>query len=312
MKIIVTGSTGLIGTALVRSFLARGDQVTRVVRRTSQIKGADGAALVQWDPAAGKIDARGLEGHDAAVHLAGENIAEGRWTESKKARIRDSRVQGTRLFAEALAGLSARPRTLISASATGYYGDRGDEILREDSAPGNDFLADVCRQWEAAADAARQSGIRVVHPRFGIVLSAEGGALAKMLMPFRLGVGGRIGDGKQYMSWIALDDVIEAIHHMLATETLTGPVNTVAPNPVTNAEFTRTLGRVLERPTLFHVPVFGLRLAFGEMADAALLSSARVEPARLLATNFKFAYPTLESALRHVLGRRHSAAGGGR
>lgn len=303
MHILVTGSTGLIGSTLVSFLSTDGQQVTRLVRTAPR----PGHAEVHWQPETGSIATPGLEGLDAVVHLAGENIAAGRWTAEKKASIRDSRVQGTHLLCDALAQLVNPPKVLVSASAIGYYGDRGAEVLREDSRPGRGFLADVCRAWEAATAPAAQRGIRVVNLRFGIVLSAAGGALAKMLLPFKMGVGGIIGSGQQYMSWIALDDVVGAIHHTLITDTLHGPVNAVAPNPVTNAVFTKTLGRVLWRPTLFPLPAFVARAAFGEMADALLLASTRVEPARLKDTHYAFRYPELEGALRHVLGKARAA-----
>ncbi|MBI4442191.1 MAG: TIGR01777 family protein [Acidobacteria bacterium] len=307
MKIVITGSSGLIGTALIASLNETGHRVTRLVR--SQPRAQAGEA--HWDPAAGELDATALEGQDAIVNLAGETIAE-RWTAANKARIRDSRIQGTRLLCDAMARLKQRPSTgsglrpavLVNASAIGYYGDRGAERLTEDSSPGTGFLADVCRQWEAATAAAAKAGVRVVCLRTGVVLSARGGALAKMLPPFRLGLGGRIGSGKQFMSWIALDDLVGIIRHALATPTLTGPVNAVAPNPVTNQEFTRTLGKVLGRPTLFPVPAFAMRLAFGEMAEELLLGSARVEPQRITASGYSFRYPELEAAFRHVLYRK--------
>jgi hypothetical protein len=248
------------------------------------------------------LDAAELEGHAAAIHLAGDPIAEGRWTEEKKQRIRESRVRGTTLLAETLARLDSPPRVLLSASAVGYYGDRGEEVLNEKSATGTDFLAGVCRAWEESASAAKAAGIRVVLLRFGVVLSGAGGALAKMLTPFKFGAGGKIGSGRQYMSWIAIDDAVGAIEHALAHEELEDAVNLVAPRAVTNGEFTKTLGGVLGRPTLFTVPAFAARLVFGEMADAALLSSQRAEPTQLTATNYTFKYPELESALRHVLG----------
>jgi uncharacterized protein (TIGR01777 family) len=251
----------------------------------------------------GSIDQARLEGLDGVVHLAGESIATGRWTAEKKARIRDSRVKGTRLLCESLARLDQPPRVLVSASAIGYYGDRGDEILHEDSASGSGFLAEVCHMWEAATEAASQRNIRVVNLRIGVVLSAMGGALATMLFPFRMGLGGIIGSGRQFMSWIALDDLLGSIAYALRTDTIRGPVNAVAPHPVTNREFTKTLGRVLARPTLLPMPAFAARLAFGEMADELLLSSARVEPARLSAAGYDFRYPTLEGGLRHLLGR---------
>ncbi|HYY41835.1 MAG TPA: TIGR01777 family oxidoreductase, partial [Pyrinomonadaceae bacterium] len=240
-------------------------------------------------------------GHDAAVHLAGEPIAAGRWTDAKKQRIRESRTLSTRLLAETLARLQTQPRVLVCASAIGYYGDRGAEVLTEASAPGQDFLSDVCREWEAAAEPARAAGLRTVHLRFGVVLSKEGGALAQMLTPFQLGIGGQIGNGRHYMSWLALDDAVGMIEYALADEKLAGAVNAVAPQPVTNSEFAKTLGRVLGRPTLLPMPAFALRLALGEMAKALLLSSARVEPARLQAAGYQFKYPQLEGALRHVL-----------
>lgn len=302
MKLIVTGSTGLIGTALVASLVARGDAVTRLVRRKTDAARMDGTREVLWNPAHGELDAANLEGHEAAVHLAGEPVAEGRWTNEKKRRIRESRVRGTTLLAETFARLKAPPRILLSASAVGYYGDRGDEVLNEESESGADFLSGVCREWEAATEAAKTAGIRVVKLRLGVVMSRQGGALAKMATPFKFGMGGKLGSGKQYMSWVALEDVGGAIQHALAHEELDGPLNIVAPRAVTNEEFTKTLGRVLGRPTLFAVPAFAARLAFGEVADAALLASQRVEPARLLATTYQFKYPELESALRHALG----------
>ena len=296
MKVLVTGSTGFIGSALVSALTAAGHQVTRLVRKLA------GAGEVRWDPAAGAIDTGGLEGHDAVVHLAGENIA-GRWTAAKKQRIRESRVNGTRLLAEALAKLSRRPRALVCASAIGYYGDRGEEKLREGSPPGKGFLAEACVAWEAAAKPAADAGLRVVHLRIGVVLHPKGGALKQMLLPFKLGLGGVIGSGRQYMSWIALDDLIGIFQHALANDSLRGPANAVAPNPATNREFTKSLGQVLSRPTIFPMPAFAARLAFGEMADELLLASTRVEPARLAASGYSFAYPQLEAALRHLLGR---------
>lgn len=301
MKVIVTGSTGLVGRALVRSLLSDGHEVTRLVRGGAQEFRAPGTKAVQWEPEKGFVSAAELEGHDAAVHLAGDPIAEGRWDEEKKRRIRESRVKGTRLLAETLAGLSEKPRVLVSASATGFYGDRGEEVLHEESASGEDFLSEVCREWEKATLAASRAGIRVVHLRIGFVLSAEGGGLPKMLTPFKLGVGGRVGSGRQYISWLTLDELISIIRRALKDEHLRGPVNAVAPNAVTNAEFTKTLGRVLGRPTLLPVPAFVVRLAFGEMADAILLSSTRVVPARLQEAGYEFAHPELEGALKHVL-----------
>jgi uncharacterized protein (TIGR01777 family) len=303
MRVIVTGSTGLVGSALVRSLLADGDGVTRLVRGGAQTFSAPGTKAVRWEPESGEVDAKELEGHDAAVHLAGDPIAEGSWTDEKKRRIVESRVKGTRLIAETLAGLSEKPKVLVSASAIGFYGNRGDEVLREESASGEDFLSEVCREWEKATLAASQAGIRVVHVRIGVVLSAKGGALAKMITPFKLGMGGKVGDGRQYMSWITLDDTVAVIRRAITDESLRGPVNAVAPNPVTNEEFTKALGHVLGRPTFLSMPAFAARLAFGEMADALLLSGARVEPARLNEAGFKFSQPEIEGALRHVLGK---------
>ncbi|MBA3320016.1 MAG: TIGR01777 family protein [Pyrinomonadaceae bacterium] len=298
MKIIVSGATGLVGRALLPSLRADGHQVTSLVRKQTGT-----GSEVLWNPAAGQLDAAGLEGYEAIVHLAGENVGEGRWTEEKKQSIRDSRVQGTSLLAGALARLATPPRVFVSASAIGYYGDRGAEVLTEESAPGADFLSGVCREWEAAADAARAAGIRVVSLRFGVILSADGGALKKMLTPFKLGAGGQVGGGEQYMSWLTLDDAVGAIKHALSREDLRGAVNVVAPHPATNGEFTKTLGKVLGRPTFFPVPAFAARLAFGEMADALLLASTRVEPARLKATGYQFKHPQLENGLRHTLGK---------
>jgi len=298
MKISVSGSTGLIGSALVSFLASQGHEVIPLTRA----KPAPGKAGIQWDPAAGTIDVTGLEGLDGVVHLAGESIAQ-RWTPAAKARIRESRIRGTRLLAESLARLAQPPKVLVSASAIGYYGDRGDEVLREESGPGSDFLAGVARDWEAATEPADQVGIRVVPLRIGIVLSPAGGALARMLLPFRMGVGGVIGSGRQYWSWIAIEDLLGAILHALTTKTLRGPVNTVAPNPVTNREFTKILGRVLGRPTVFPLPAFAAHLALGEMADALLLASARVDPGKLLASGYQFRYPDLEEALRHLLGK---------
>ena len=296
-KVVVTGASGLVGSELVSTLRRDGFGVLRLVRRAPS---ADDE--VRWDPDAGTIDAEGLRGATGAVHLAGDNIASGRWTDAKKARIRDSRVRGTALLAGALAELSPNPRVLISASAVGYYGSCGDEALDESAAQGSGFLASVCGEWEAAATSARDVGIRVVHARIGIVLAPRGGALAKMKMPFLLGVGGRIGDGQQYMSWITLEDLVSALVFALQREDLEGPVNFVSPTPVTNADFTATLGRVLKRPTVFSVPKFALRLGVGsDMANEMLLGGSRVIPASLHAHGFRWEHTTLEPALHSLL-----------
>ena len=296
MKILVTGASGLVGSALVPLLTTDGHEVVRLVRS------APGSGDVPWDPDAGTLEAEALEGFDGVVHLAGENIASGRWNAEKKRRIRESRVRGTLLLARTLAALERPPRVLVSASAIGFYGDRGDEELTEQSPAGSGFLSEVCREWEAATEAAEAKGIRVVHARLGVVLSRAGGALAKMLTPFRLGVGGVVGNGRQYMSWVTLDDTAAALGHLLATETASGPVNMAAPAPVTNREFTAVLGRVLRRPAVFPVPGFVARLMFGEMADALLLASTRVKPDNLLASGYAFRHRSLAEGLRHVLG----------
>jgi hypothetical protein len=265
------------------------------------VRGRPGPDSARWNPDDGTLDPGALDGVDAVVHLAGENIAGGRWTPAQKARIRDSRVRGTALLARSLRELDRKPRILLSGSAVGFYGNRGDELLDESSARGRGFLADVCAQWEDAARPAADAGIRVITMRTAVVLSSAGGALRKMLPPFRLGVGGPVGSGTQYMSWIAIDDVVGAMQHLLAADSVVGPVNLVAPNAATNREFTKTLGKVLGRPTLFRVPAFALRLALGEMADEMLLASIRAQPARLTASGYRFRYPDLEAALRHVL-----------
>jgi uncharacterized protein (TIGR01777 family) len=302
MKILISGSHGLVGGALIKLLTRNGHEVIRLVRQARTV----GAPEIEWQPDKGIIDKQQLEALDAVVHLAGENIAEGRWTDEKKRAILDSRVKGTALLSETLATLKQPPSVFLSASAIGYYGNRGDELLTETSAPGNDFLADVCQQWEKATTPASGQGIRAVLARFGIILAEQGGALAKMLTPFQMGIGGRVGSGKQWMSWIALDDVAGAIQFMLFDGSVNGPVNFVAPNPVTNAEFTKTLGSVLSRPTFLPVPAFGVRLAFGEMADSLLLASQRVEPAVLKARGFRFSFPRLEPALKHILHREYT------
>lgn len=298
MKILISGSSGLVGSSLVPFLTTGGHDVFRLVRKSPT---AD--EEIEWDPAAGRIDRERLEGIEAVVHLAGEGIASRRWSAAQKVRIRDSRVIATGLLAETLAGLEHPPGLLVCASATGYYGDRGEEFLDESSRPGDNFLANVCRDWEAACEPARKKGIRVVNLRTGMVLSRKGGALKAMLLPFKMGVGGIVGSGRQFWSWIALDDLVAAIHHTLTHAEISGPVNCTAPHPPTNREFTKVLGKVLRRPTIFPLPAFAARLALGKMADGLLLASARVLPKRLEETGFRFAYPELEAALRHVLRR---------
>ena len=299
MRVAITGAGGLIGRALMAFLSTGGHRVLRLVRGVPQ---ADEAS---WDPSKGRLDPSALAGCDAVVHLAGENVAGGRWTRARRDRIRESRRRGTRLIAAAVASLDPRPRVFVSASAIGIYGSRGGEELRESSptAPSGMFLADVCREWEAATEPAQNAGIRVALPRFGVVLSPAGGALKKMLPFFRSGIGGPVGSGHQWMSWISIDDVIGAIHHALFSEMLDGPINVVGPQPVTNGEFAHTLGHVLGRPSLLPVPALVLRLLYGEMADETVLSSARVLPEKLHATGYEFRHPTLESALRFQLGR---------
>lgn len=304
MKILVSGATGFIGSHLVPYLTAQGHAVTILTRSASIVSaGSVHPPSIQWDPARGVLNPQQMEGFDAVVHLAGDPIAHGRWTPEKKRRIRDSRVQGTKLLSETLAKLSRPPKVLVCASAIGYYGDRGSELVNEESPVGTGFLAETGVAWEQAAQPAAQKGIRVVYVRIGIVLSGEGGALKMMLPPFQMGVGGILGNGRQYMSWVSLDDLVGIIHHALQTESLRGPANAVAPQPVTNREFTKTLGKVIHRPTLFPVPPFALRALFGEMADAALLASTRVEPKRVLNSGYRFQHPQLEGALRKALNR---------
>jgi uncharacterized protein len=295
-RIIVTGPTGLVGRRLVAELENSGAHVIRGVRRPAR-----GDGEMYWNADAGEIESGKLEGADAVVHLAGENVAGRRWNDAFKKKLLDSRVKGTKLFADAIAHATNKPRTFLCASAIGYYGNRGDQVLTESASPGDDFLADVCKQWEAACEPARKAGVRVVNGRIGVVLSPEGGALAKMLIPFKLCAGGVIGSGRQYISWIALDDLARAMTFILADHNIAGPVNLVAPNAVANSEFTAALGRTLSRPTVLPMPAALARLLVGEMADATLLSSTRVAPQVLTEAGFRFQYPTLEPALRHLL-----------
>ena len=298
MTILISGASGLIGSALAPLLNTKAHSVITLTRNNSK----PGGSAATWDPAADRIDLKRAGPLHAVVHLAGENIA-GRWTAEKKARIRDSRVHGTRLLSTALADLPQPPKILVCASGISYYGHRGDEILDEQSRPGSGFLAQVCREWEDATLPAKQNGIRVVNLRIGLVLAANGGALGKMLPAFRLGLGGQVGNGRQYWSWIAIDDLLNIIHEALLRDDLSGPINAVSPNPTTHQEFTKTLGTVLRRPTLLAMPAFAVRLLLGEMGKEALLSSTRVKPAVLERIGFPFQFPKLEPALRHVLRR---------
>jgi uncharacterized protein (TIGR01777 family) len=295
-RVLVSGVSGPIGTALLPSLNASGYEVTRLVRGP-----ANGEGQISWDPAK-PLAPESVSGFAAVIHLAGESIV-GRWTEAKKKRIRESRVGPTRNLAQSLAKAKDRPRVFVTASAIGYYGNRGDEALRESSAPGKGFLADVCRDWEAASQPAADAGIRSVQLRTGLVLSPDGGALQKMLLPFRLGIGGNIGNGRQWWSWIDIQDWVGALHHILKTDLLQGAVNVVAPRPVTNAEFTKTLASVLSRPAIFPMPAFAARLAFSQMADELLLASQRVEPAKLISSGYPFHYSDLRRALAAILKR---------
>ena len=299
MDIAVTGSHGFIGSALLPALTSEGHRPVRVVR--SRAAGED---ELSWDPEAGTIDAAGLEGIGGVVHLAGAGIGDKRWTDTRKRLILESRTKGTSLLARTLAGLQHPPSTLISASAIGYYGNRGDEPLDEQSAPGTDFVARVCVQWEGAAAPAADAGIRVARVRNGVVLGRGGGVLPRLLLPFRLGLGGRIASGRQYMSWISIDDEVRAIVHALTRDGVAGPVNLTGPAPVTNDEFTKTLGRVVRRPTVIPTPLLPVRARYGsELVQHLLVEGQRVLPKRLEATGYAFRHPTLEDALRAVVDR---------
>lgn len=303
MHVAITGSSGLVGSALQKQLSGGDYRIARMVRRE-----ATGDNEIRWDPNGEKTDTAALDGVDGVVHLAGENIAAGRWTEKLKQKIRDSRVPPTRKLCEDLAHLEKKPSVLVCASAIGYYGEAGDTILDESSPAGEGFLSETVKEWEAATQPAIDAGIRVVNLRIGVILSPDGGALKQMLTPFKLGVGGRVGSGKQYWSWVALDDIVGAIEFALTHDELSGPVNGTSPNPVTNTEFTKVLGKVLGRPTIFPMPAFAARLALGEMADELLLTSSRIVPKKLEAAGYQFQYPDLEMALRHLLNKPASDA----
>lgn len=295
MRIAVSGASGLVGRALSKRLEADGHEVLPLVRNQA------GEGEIYWNTKSGRIDSKMLEGVDAVVHLAGESIAEGRWNAAKKQRIHDSRVEGTKLISETLAGLVNKPKVFVCASAIGFYGDGRSAELDESSSAGDGFLADVCKAWESACEPAVQAGIRTVNARFGVILSPNGGALSKMLTPFKFGGGGIVGNGRQVWSWISLDDTIGALVHAIENENVQGPLNVTAPYASTNAEFTKALGHVLGRPTLIPLPAFAARLVLGEMADALLLASARVVPSKLVETGYQFKHEHLEPALRDLL-----------
>lgn len=296
MKILVTGATGLVGSELVPFLSKQGHDVYRLTRGK-----AHEAHDIIWDPVHKQLPKGRIEGTDVVVHLAGENIAGKRWNPTVKAELQRSRIEGTKLLCETISNLEAPPKTLICASAIGFYGHRGTEMLNETSAKGSGFLSDLCHDWEAACEPARAKGIRVVNLRIGVILSPKGGALAKMLTPFKMGGGGVVGSGNQYWSWIAIDDLIGIINFCITDEKISGPVNATAPCPVTNYEFTKTLGSVLSRPTIVPMPGFVARIALGEMANDLLLGSARVMPNRLSESGYRFQYSSLEPALKHLL-----------
>ena len=296
MKIAIAGSSGLVGSALIPILQSDGNQITRLVRSSPK------PGEIEWHPNQDEVNPQRLEGFETIINLAGENIAGGRWTDEQKRKIRVSRINGTHLLSESIAKMTSKPGAFICASATGIYGDRDDETLDEQSESGGGFLAGVCREWEQATEPASKAGVRVVNLRMGPILAREGGMLSKLLTPFKMGMGGKVGSGKQYISWVALDDAVNAIKLAIDDKSIQGPINIVSPNPVTNEEFTKTLGHVLNRPTALAMPAFAARLAFGEMADEMLLASQKVLPNRLSQAGFQFQYPTLESAMRKYVG----------
>jgi uncharacterized protein len=306
VRILISGSTGFVGTALIEKLAAQGHEIACLVRPVSARKNSGGAReqTVEWDPVAGRFDAAGAEGMDALIHLAGASIAGGRWNDARKKLLRTSRIDATRHLIGALGKLQRPPRVVVAASAIGYYGSRGEETLTESSAPGTGLLPALCEEWEAETSRASEFGSRVAITRFGIILAAHGGALQKMVTPFKLGAGGRLGDGRQWMSWVTLRETLNIIQFALASDGLAGPVNVVSPNPVRNSEFTRVLANALHRPAIFHAPAFALRLALGEMADALLLSSQKVMPSRLASAGYRFLNPDLAGALAEVFRKQ--------
>jgi len=296
MKIAIAGASGLVGSALIPILQSEGNQITRLVRSSPR------PGEIEWHPNQDAVSADSLEGFETIINLAGENIAGGRWTDDQKRKIRDSRVNGTHLLSEAMAKMDPKPKAFICASATGIYGDRDDETLDEKSESGGGFLAGVCREWEKATEPASRAGVRVVNLRLGPILARDGGMLSKLLTPFKMGMGGKVGSGKQFISWVALEDAVNAIKLTIDDQSIQGPINIVSPNPVRNEEFTKTLRHILNRFTALAMSAFAARLAFGEMADEMLLASQKVIQKRLTAAGFQFRYPTLEGAMRKYVG----------
>jgi len=301
MKVLISGASGLVGKALTRRLRADGHIIARLVRSRG---GAPSPGDILWDPMSATVDAPAMEGFDAVFHLSGASIAGGRWTRERKSVLRSSRIDSTRVLVDTLSGLKTKPRVFLCASATGYYGSRGDQVLTEASEGGTDFLALLARDWEAEATRAELAGIRTVRLRFGVILSAEGGALPRMLTPFKFGIGGQLGSGNQWMSWIALEDVVEVMRSAIASGEFSGPVNVVSPNPVRNSEFTRIVAATLHRPAIFSAPAFVLRIALGEMANPLLLASQRAIPERLMAMGHKFQFANLDASLQSIVERK--------